>query len=140
MSIGMNTDNLTVTSVTLCSCQQPLALFSVIDLNAFQCEPQVEEYIENFSSSSSLPRLAEAGISSSSLSDGSVPNVQKLMPAQVPDFIDVVPKVKSMPTPTSVIQALYRFRADIAEMEITAMDHCEYLQVSAAELSPSVPP
>ena len=45
------------------------------------------------------------------------------MPAQIPDFIDVVPEVKLTPTPPSDAQALHRFLADIAEMEIAAVDN-----------------
>ena len=123
-----------------CSYQQPLALFSVIDIDAFQHEPQVEEYIEDFSNSSSLPGLAEAKISLPPLSDRSFLNVQTLMPAQTPDFIIVVPEVKPLPTLPSVIQALYQFKADIAEMKIATVDCNEYLQVSTVELSPSMPP
>ena len=36
--------------------------------------------------------------------------------------------------------ALHRFKADVAEMKIAAVDNYEYLQVSAVELSSSVPP
>ena len=140
MSAGMDANNLSVTSMTSCSCQQPLALFLVVDLDAFQHEPQVKEYIEHFSDSSNLLGLAEADISFSSLSDGSVPNVQKLMPAQILDFVDVVPEVKPMPTPPSVIQALHRFKADNTKMKIAAVDYYKYLQVSTVELSLSMPP
>ena len=98
MSAGMDANDSSVASMTSCSCQQTLVLLLVIDLAAFQHKPQVEKYIENVSNSSSLPELAEAKISLSSLSDGSIPNVQKLMPAQIPDFIDVVPEVKPLPT------------------------------------------
>ena len=140
MSTGMDTDNSSVASMAFCLCQGPLPLFSVIDLDAFQHEPQVEEHIESLSHSSSLPGMAEAKISSSSSSDGSVPNVRKLMPAQIPNFVDVVHKVKPLPTPPSVVQALHRFKADIAEMKIAAVDYYDYLQVSTVELSPSVPP
>ena len=79
---------------------QTPALFSVLDFDAFQHEPQIEECIESFGDSSSLPGLAEADILSSSSSDGSVPNVQKLVPAWMPDFIDIVPEVNLMPAPT----------------------------------------
>ena len=140
MSTGMDTGNSSAASMALCSCQEPLALFSVIDLDAFQHEPQVEEYIESFSDSSSLPGLAKAKIASSSPSNGSVPNVRKLMPAWIPDFVDVVPKVKPLPTLPSVVQALHRFKANIAEMKIAAVDYYKYLQVSTVELSPSMPP
>ena len=140
MSAGMDANNLSVASMTSCFCQQPLALFLVIDLDAFQHEFQVEDYIENFSDSFSLPGLAEADISSFLLFDGSVPNVQKLMPAQTPDFIDVVPEAKPMPTPPSVVQALHQFKADITKMKIAAVDYYEYLQVSTVKLFPSVPP
>ena len=140
MSAGIDANNSSVASMTPCSCQQPPALFLVVDLNAFQHEPQVEEHIENFSDSSSLSGLAEADISSSSSSDGSVPNVQKLMPAQTPDFIDVVPEVKLIPTLPSVVQALHQFKADIAKMKIAAAGYCECPQMSIVELSPSVPP
>ena len=84
--------------------------------------------------------MAEVEISSSSSSNRSVPNVRKLMPARIPDFIDVVPEVKLLPTPPSVVQALHRFKADIAEMKNAAVDYYEYLQVSTVELSPSMPP
>ena len=50
------------------------------------------------------------------------------------------PEVKPLPTLPSVVQALHRFKADIAEMKIAAVDYCEYPQVSKVELSPSVPP
>ena len=140
MSTGIDANDFSVASVTLCSCQGPVALFSVIDLNAFQYEPQVKEYFKNFSDSSSLPGLAEAKISLSSLSDGSVTNICKLMPARIPDFIDIVPEVKPLPTPPSVIQALHKFKADIAEMKIAAVDYYKYLQVSTVELSPGMPP
>ena len=140
MSTGMGADDSSVASMTSCSCQEPLALFSVIDLDAFQHEPQVEKYFKIVSNSSSLPGWAEAEISLSSLSDGSVPNVRKLMPAQIPDFVDVVTEVKPLPTPPSVIQALHKFKADIAKMKNTAVDYYKYLQVSAVELSPSMPP
>ena len=62
------------------------------------------------------------------------------MPAQMPDFIDIVPEVKSMPTLPSVVQALRQFKADIAEMKIAAVDYCKHLQVSTVKLSPIVPP
>ena len=116
MSIGMDSDDSSVASMASCSCQGPLALFSVIDLDAFQHESQVEEYIKSFSDLSSLPGMAEAEMSSSSSSDGSVPNIRKLMPARIPDFIDVVPEVKPLPTPPSVVEALHRFKADIKEL------------------------
>ena len=140
MSTGMVANDSSIVSMTSCSCHEPLPLFSVIDLDAFQHEPQVEKYINNFSDSPSLPDLAKAEISSSSLSYRSVPNVCKLMPAWMPDFIDVVPEEKPLPTPPSVVQALHQFKADIAEMKIATVDYCEYLQVSTAELSPSMPP
>ena len=140
MSAGMDADNSSVVAVTSCSCQQPLALFLVVDLDAFQHEPQVKECIENFSDSSSLPGLAEADILSSSSSDGSVPNVRKLVPTQTPNFIDIVPEVKPMSTLPSVIQALHQFKADVSEMKIAAADHHKHLQVSTVEPSLSVPP
>ena len=127
MSTGMDTDDSSFASMASCSCQGPLPLFSVIDLDAFQHEPQVEEYIKSFSDSSSLPGMAEAKISLSSSSNESVPNVCKLMPAWIPDFVDAVPKVNPLPTPPSVVQAIHRFKADITEMKITAVDYYEYL-------------
>ena len=111
--------------MTLCICQEPLALFSVIDLNAFQHEPQVEEHIKSFSDSSSLPGLAEAEISLSSSFNGSVPNVRKLMPAWTPDFVGVAPEVKPLPMLPSDVQALHRLKANIAEMQIAAVDYCK---------------
>ena len=84
--------------------------------------------------------MAEAELSSSSSSDGSVPNIRKLMPARTPDFVDVVPEVKPLPTPPSVVEVLHRFKADIKELKIAAVDYYEYLQVSTVELSPSMPP
>ena len=140
MSNGMDADDSSIASMTLCSYREPLPLFSVIGLDAFQHKPQVEEYIENFSDSPSLPDLAKAKISWSSLSDRSVPNVCKLMPAWIPDFIDVVPEVKPLPTPPFVVQALHQFKADIAETKNAAVDYYEYLQVSTVELSPCMPP
>ena len=62
------------------------------------------------------------------------------MPAWIPDFVDVVPEVKPLLTPPSVVQVLQRFKADITEMKIAAVDYYEYLQVSTVELSPSMPP
>ena len=62
------------------------------------------------------------------------------MPARMPDFVDVVPKVKPLPTLPSVVRARHKFKADIAKMEITAVDYYECLQVSTVELSPSMPP
>ena len=72
MSIGIDIDNSSVASVTLCSCQCLLALFLVINLNTFKHDPHVNECVENFSDTSSLPKLAEADVSSSSFADGSV--------------------------------------------------------------------
>ena len=136
----MDANDSSIVSMTSCSCHEPLPLFSVIDLDTFQHEPQVEEYIKNFSDSPSLPELAEAKISWSSLSDGSVPDVCKLMPARIPDLIDVVPEVKLLPTPPSIVQALHQFKADITAMMIAAMDYYECLQVSIVDMSPSMPP
>ena len=62
------------------------------------------------------------------------------MPARMPDFVDVVPKVKPLPTLPSIVRARHKFKADITEMKIAAVDYNKYLQVSAVELSPSVPP
>ena len=62
------------------------------------------------------------------------------MPAWIPDSVDVVPEVKPLPTPPSVVQAPHQFRAEIAKMKIAAVDHCECLQVSTVDLSPSMLP
>ena len=62
------------------------------------------------------------------------------MPARIPNFIDVVPEAKPMPTPPSVVQALHQFKADISKMKISPVDYYEYLQVSTVELSLSMPP
>ena len=48
--------------------------------------------------------------------------------------------MKPLPTPPSVVEALHRFKADIKELKIAAVDYYEYLQVSTVELSPSMPP
>ena len=57
----------------------------------------------------------------------------------MPDFIDIVPKVKSILPLPSIIQALHQFKVDITTMEIAAVDY-ECLQVSTVKLSPSMPP
>ena len=62
MSTGMVADNSSNVPVTSCSCCEPLPLFSLIDLDAFQHKTQVEEWIKNFSEPPSLPDLAEAEI------------------------------------------------------------------------------
>ena len=48
--------------------------------------------------------------------------------------------MKPLPTLPFVVQALHRFKADVAEMKIAAVDYYEYLQVSMVELSSSMPP
>ena len=131
MSTGTDADNSTVVSMTLCSCQLPLPAFLVVkSRNALKTSVVLPAF----------PGLAEADISLSSSSDGSVPNiVQKLLPVWVPYFVNVVPQVKSMSPPPTVIQSLHQFKADIVAMEITAVDNYECLQVSTVKLSPCMP-
>ncbi len=144
MSVGMDDDDSTVSSMASCSCQHDaiLPIYSVVDLDAFKHDPQVEECLDDLfdSSINEMPDLAEASLSSTSSSGGSVPDVRKLTPVRVPDFIDIVPEVRQLPTPPAVMQALHQFKVDLLSMDISAVDYYQYLQVSTVELSPTIPP
>ena len=119
-----------------------------MDLDAFAHDPAVEESLrstastelgtESDDSSLSVPDLASTTSSNSSTSslDMDKPSIS-LCPAKVPAFIEIAPEV---PAPPAVLNALHRFKADVLELGISAIDFYQDLRVSSIHLSDSVPP
>ena len=47
--------------------------------------------------------------------------------------MEVLPQVEDIPIPPAILRALYQAEADLIEMNISAVDYYEYLQVSTVE-------
>ena len=82
---------------------------------------------------------AEDSSESSSSASGNVPKAKHLSPVKVPKFVEVLPEVQDMPVPPAVLRALYQAKTDMADMQVSAVDYYEYLQVSIVKLSPNMP-
>ena len=145
MPVGMEDDASTVSSMASCSCQDDInafPIYSIVDLDAFRHDSSVEECFSDEESTNTMPDLvsAEDSSESSSSASGHVPKAKHLSPVKVPEFIEVLPEVQDMPVPPAVLRALYQAKTDMADMQVSAVDYYEYLQVSTVELSPKMPP
>ncbi len=142
-----------------CSCRHrdPLNLFSIVDLSAFEHDATIEASLRSFpcharTDAPDVPEDDNSTIMSvSTTSSSTLPqadrtpldatNLRAMAPAKIPDFIEVYPEETS-PTTTSstVLRALYQLGADILTLNISVVDYYESLSIASVELSPSMPP
>ena len=130
-----------------------LPIYSILDLEAFQHDDDVENFLETLAlgnpldtqvdddDEQSVPDLEVRSMSTTSTSSSCTHyDASTLQAAKIPKFVEVVPDVPEVPEVPETIQALHQLQQDIMELDVSLIDYYEDLRINSVLLSPTVPP